>query len=411
VPNQNAEVEFNHNQDVQTDMQELRNSLLDVQSVRRGNIISEHRPIRIQLGTNYPSRLIALNPPRPSGRLNTVEPESDVEIRNANIENGDEFQEGANPNVVLNSHPTKFLSYQPNYNEYQNAPNTNFEHSLLYNDFNDPRLTAADQTVISANSNQITLLLYEGDFSRSSSQALTLAPRTVDGPTDPVEIKPDGEVIKLALPTNAPDRWEASLENIDHASLNDEESSDNEVIIDLDIDEIDADSYQLRMARVSFDGQGTDQPEVFTPIQLADPLDKNGENKMADRTELTSSDSFGGPPSELRFTLENTGDDRSVITDIRFDSTNTDATFIDNQEGGDTFRTENGDTLFADRIDRNNQESINELSINGGSQVTVELGQFRDGDGNSGRINMNGDQATITFTFDDGSQDTYVITG
>lgn len=268
VPNQNSEVEFNHNTDTQSDMQDLRNSILDVRSVKKVDdsyeIVSEHRSVKVQLGTNYPSRLIALNPPRPSGTIQTVDPESNVTITNAKIANAGEFDE--DPSPILDEHSTTFLSYEPNYNEYQDAPETRIEHSLLYNEFEGANTTVADQTVVSNNSNRITVVLYEGDFSYSSSRARSLNPRTVDGPTDWVEIEPEsGDTIQLTLPTNSRERWEESLQEIDHASLGGGGDSE-QVEIDLDTSKLDEDVYKLRVARVNFE-RDTGRKQKFTPIQ------------------------------------------------------------------------------------------------------------------------------------------------
>ena len=547
VPNQNAEVEFNHNQNVQTDLQDLRNSLLSVRSVERVDegdyeIVSEHRPTRVRIGTQYPERLVALNPPSPTGQLGTEDPGSEVSIENAEVVNPSAFD--GDPEALLDDFEstgfeTRFISYEPGYNEYRNAPETTFEHSLLYNQFDDADLVVRDQRLI--NDRRLNVVLFSGDISQASGQATTLDPETLDGPTAPINISASNDNIEFTIPTERPELWADEDviggefgEGATRARVPNPNAADDRVTIELEADE----TYQLRVARVGFDG-GAEENE-FTPIQLEDaaaapgegtellpgprvfnadedaddPLvpedeftlsadvssvgqtnderggttiqnaewylegddpglgnanemeadggylndvevgvedevstndleegdntiiirgqdsrgiwgedtdsvtvtvkdeEKNGgAQTMAERTELATSGSFGGAQSELRFTLENTGSSNSVITDITFDSTDTDAEFIDNQEGGDTFRTESGDTLFADRIDLNNQESINELSISGGNQVTVELGQFRDGDDNPGRINMDEDQASITFTFDDGSQDTYDITG
>ena len=521
VPNQNAEVEFNHNQDVQTDMQELRNSLLDVRSVRfdennEPKVVSEHRPVRVQLGTQFPERLIALNPTAPSGTLETED--GTFEIRNANVTS---TQFNQYEDDLIRSHDTKLIAYEPSYTEYQNSPITRFEHSLAYNDFDDANIETSNQRLIRGlNDNVIDVVLLEGDVSRSSSGSVTIDPETVDGPTERVPIEQDNGPIELEFTTNQPEVWENELSDI--ANVDSVTPSGDSVVVELNDSE-----YDLRMTTVRLEGDGGDGP--FTEIQKepteaagdgSEPvfntewLDQDGnqidetieiepgdmvpliievtgrtstepiqqkriepedldiagdinafeefsfpgdqetdtdgrvdvdvssadadsandgdefetyvtagddsdvvvfevvdEETMADRIEAASSDSFGGANSELRFTLDNTGGGDSMITDITIDSTDTNATFVENQAGGDTLRTEGGDTLFEDRIDIGNQENINNLNINDGNQATVELGQFRDGAGSGDRINMNGQQATITFTFDDGSQGTYIITG
>lgn len=72
VPNQNPEVEFNHNERVQGDMLELRNAILSAKST------GEDQQVTGELGTQLPARLIAINPADPSGALETTEPRSVV---------------------------------------------------------------------------------------------------------------------------------------------------------------------------------------------------------------------------------------------------------------------------------------------------------------------------------------------
>ncbi|MFC6788135.1 hypothetical protein ACFQFD_19860 [Halobaculum halobium] len=63
VPDQNREVEFLHNQEVQTDMVELSASV--AATGRTGSAA----PATVKLGTRYPSRTFFVNPPPASGRL------------------------------------------------------------------------------------------------------------------------------------------------------------------------------------------------------------------------------------------------------------------------------------------------------------------------------------------------------
>ena len=109
---------------------------------------------------------------------------------------------------------------------------------------------------------EINIVLFDGDISRSSAEAVTLDPQTLDGPTAPVPIEPQtGENITLRLPTSSLDTWEQAVGDLSGAQINDAESSENEVVI-----ELQGDQYELRMARVGFDG-GTVGEKQFTPIQ------------------------------------------------------------------------------------------------------------------------------------------------
>ena len=259
VPNQNAEVEFNHNQDVQTDMQDLRNSLLDVRSVRFDEnddpkVVSEHRPVRVRLGTQFPERLIALNPPRPSGTLETED--GTFEIRGAEVAST-EFDQYEND--LIRVHDTRLIAYEPSYTEYQEPPITRIEHSLGYNDFDGANITTSDQRLIRGlDDDIIDVILLDGDVSRSSSGSVTLDPETVDGPTERVPIRSDNGPIELEFTTNQPEVWEEALSDV--SSVNSVTPEGDSVIVVLENGE-----YDLRMTTVRLEGEGGD--ETFTNIQ------------------------------------------------------------------------------------------------------------------------------------------------
>ncbi|CAI50512.1 probable secreted glycoprotein [Natronomonas pharaonis DSM 2160] len=260
VPNQNAEVEFNHNSEVQSDMQDLRNSLLDLRSVEDTNgefrPVSEHRPVRVQLGTEYPARIVAVNPPSPAGTIETIDPVEPVRIEDAAVAGG-EFE--SSPEVLLDRDlDTTFLRYRPNYNEFQDPPDTVIEHSLLYNEFRNAELTVRGQTVIRPETNRINLVLFSGDISRSSSQAVTLDPETLDGPTGTIPLEPAGDEMRIQLPTRKPEIWEDELAGSPGVNVN---AEDDSITVELE------NEYDLRVTRVGFDG-GTED-DTLTPIQLS----------------------------------------------------------------------------------------------------------------------------------------------
>ena len=331
VPNQNAEVEFNHNQDVQTDMQELRNSLVDVRSVERieegeYEIVSEHRPARVRLGTQYPARLIALNPPAPTGTLETEKPGENVRLERAEVVDPSAYYddpEGVIEDFGQTGFETRFLTYSPGYNEYRNAPETVFEHSLLYNEFRneDERLELQDQQLITDRSeggSRLNIILFSGDISRASAQSITVDPETVDGPTAPIRITGEGgEDITLTLPTNAPDLWEERLEEQPNVDI---ETPGNTVEITLDGDE----THQLRLTRVAIDG-GTGS-NTFTPIQLKE-VPPEREQRSQFTTLIAETNAVGGGGNS--------------ISEIEFEwvaSNNPDSvTFeVENTQGGQT---------------------------------------------------------------------------
>jgi len=184
VPNQNAEVEFNHNQDVQTQIQELRNTIVSVPGA------TSSRSVSVTLGTQYPSRVIARNPGPPSGTLRTdgtADSDHHVPIRNAQAsgETGDYWTGTA---------PKRFnsgtLEYSPNYNVYGEAPTTYYEHSLAYNQFRSGNITLSDQNIVSGR--EITLVTLNGSLSRTSTGTTSVDVQPVSRSSRTVSVTDDG---------------------------------------------------------------------------------------------------------------------------------------------------------------------------------------------------------------------------
>ncbi|MEF8914400.1 DUF7289 family protein, partial [Natronomonas sp.] len=119
VPDANADVEFQHNNEVQRDMVDLRSGTTEAAAS------NEPRSRSIALGTDYPTRFVAVNPPAPTGRFQTVD--------GGNISaNHSEFDLGNVCGTGSDTPDTKFLVYEPNYNEYQNANPITIENTVTY---------------------------------------------------------------------------------------------------------------------------------------------------------------------------------------------------------------------------------------------------------------------------------------
>jgi hypothetical protein len=235
-------------------------------------IVSDHRPTSVRLGTQYPARLIALNPPAPVGQLQATDAPVNVTLENANVENRESYD--GDPVTLLDEFEssgfeTRFLRYQPNYNEYREAPETTLEHSLLYNEFQNTDLVVKDQRLIDGT--RLRVVLFSGSVPQPSDQTVSLDPATMDGPTAPINVTADpGENLNLTIPTRSPQVWESEDvigatfdEGATHARVID--NGTQQVTIQLEAGE----TYQLRAARVGFDGS-SNGPERFTPIQVSE---------------------------------------------------------------------------------------------------------------------------------------------
>ncbi|RLM56909.1 hypothetical protein DVK07_20565, partial [Halorubrum sp. Atlit-26R] len=78
VPTDNANVEFQHSQQVEDDFGDLRNDVL------RAGATGSTGSTQIQLGTRYPARTFFINPPPVSGSLET-EATGEIRVRNATV--------------------------------------------------------------------------------------------------------------------------------------------------------------------------------------------------------------------------------------------------------------------------------------------------------------------------------------
>ena len=253
VPAQNNAAEFEHSQDVQSNMQDLRASLLDIRDARENRY---QRPVRVGIGFRYDSRLFAVNPPPPEGAL-TTQDRGDLSISGANVVNDQDF-DNTEP-LFDRDHPTRLLTYRPNYNEYRNPPRTTFEHSLLYNRFEGANRTVTGQRTVDGDDRQLSLVTYSNDINRQGLST-TIDPETIDGatPTIPIEGE-NGDQFTVTLPTHSPSVWTDLIGNTT------ETGEPNARVVDSTAQSVTVElngRWYLQMARVGYEGR----PVAETPF-------------------------------------------------------------------------------------------------------------------------------------------------
>ncbi|ACV47852.1 MULTISPECIES: Ig-like domain-containing protein [Halomicrobium] len=203
VPNQNRAVEFNHNQDVRDQMQDLRNALVSIHGE------TATRSVTLTLGTRYPARLVAVNPGPASGTIRTSETaESGANLTIANAtasgETGD-FWNGTD-----RRYDTGFLVYQPSYNVYGQAPETAYENTVLSNRFADESLAETGQTMIDGK--RISLVTINGSLSRTQAGSTSLDLEPVSTSTTTVAVSNDSSNVTLSAATQLSEsEWDALL--------------------------------------------------------------------------------------------------------------------------------------------------------------------------------------------------------
>ncbi|MFC7323393.1 hypothetical protein ACFQMF_02235 [Halorubrum rutilum] len=186
VPQQNAQVEFQHFEEVRNDLVELRAGILQAGSTDR----PQYQTVR--LGTSYSTRLFAINPPAPAGTIRTVEAPP------ITISNG--TPEGT---VTI---PTRFLQYQPGYNEIDQSP-TWYDASVLYVDASEEGggIAVIEGQELVDNEEKVTIVALQREFRRSGTGRVTVELQPAVSPTDEI---PDGP-LTITIPTRLSESdWE-----------------------------------------------------------------------------------------------------------------------------------------------------------------------------------------------------------
>ncbi|MFC7068148.1 Ig-like domain-containing protein [Halobaculum lipolyticum] len=176
VPDQNREVEFLHNQEVQTDVVELSDS------VAAAGRVGSAAPQTVKLGTRYPSRAFFVNPPPATGRLSTNRSAADVSLSNVSVLRPDGAVDDEANDYWNDTEPvefdTAFLVYEPRYNNYREAPTTRYESGVVFNRFpSGSTLNVTDQRLVDGD--RITLVVVKGDLSASGVDATSVDPSAV----------------------------------------------------------------------------------------------------------------------------------------------------------------------------------------------------------------------------------------
>ncbi|TKX75289.1 hypothetical protein EXE46_03825 [Halorubrum sp. GN11_10-6_MGM] len=252
VPAQNNQAEFDHSQDLQSDMQDLRASLLDIRAASRNPY---QRPVRVSLGFRYDSRLFAVNPPSPRGTLATQD-RGPIDIQDARVVPSDADRYENTTPLFEQEHDTRLLTYRPGYNEYQNPPRTTFEHSLLYNRFEGANRTVTGQRTVDGDDRQLLLVAYSGDLDRQRFST-TIDPETLDGrtPTIPIEGETSDD-FTVTLPTHSPTVWTDLI-----GETTDEGEADARVVgstaqsVTIEL----TGTWDLQMARVGYNVNSVDE--------------------------------------------------------------------------------------------------------------------------------------------------------
>jgi hypothetical protein len=285
VPDQNRADEFDHNKQVHGDLQDVRNAVLSAVSNGAPQSAS------VGLGTEFQNRIFFLNPPDPAGTL-AVESGEPITIENAVGTETNGYW-----NTSIREYETATISYEPGYREYYTAPTTRYEHSLVYNAYEDSTVSTGDQRLLAGETISMIGLTGEGRTSHSGTASVDVTPLSAGSET--VQVTGEDDPIRLTIPTRAPDIWAEQFEEQTHVS--EIETGEDRVVVSLEtVDENDEPIvYDLRAGASGIDGsetrpqaaylvfEGSENTTVGQPIsaEIRDRYDNPvaGENVSVDR--------------------------------------------------------------------------------------------------------------------------------
>lgn len=367
IPDQNERVEFSHNQEVQSEMVELRGDI-----VSTADATAPASP-SVRLGEQFPTRLLFINPTPAAGTLRTVSlGDEAIGIRNVTaIGNGTGEQEYWN--VTERVYETTSLQYAPDYRVFQGAPNTLYDNTVTYNNFPRETNTSAlsEQAVI--NGNTITILPLVGEYAESGIGTVTPDIEPVSTRSQSVAIRDNASAgnITLSLPTRLNvSQWEALLAEEDNVRDVRQNSSDDEETV---VIELEPGQYELRMARIGIgEGLAETRPAYITAV------DGTEDRVAADRSRSITvevRDRFNVPQNQVNITASVNDSKGEILPATETTNVDGQATFkfvpdADNLSANETVPITFNETLSGTFVDGDGQS----LTVN----VTTEnaIGEF-----------------------------------
>ena len=395
VPQQNAQVEFQHYQDVQNDLIQLRNSISTAGQADTSQFT------RVMLGTTYQTRVATINPVDPAGTLRTSDE------YNITVDNGD----------ISKNVSTRFLEYEPRYNEIT-AGSIWYEHSVLYVDEGDRGTIRIieDQNLLTNRSNALRLTAVQNEFEETGTHRAVIEIYPTEKITE--SDLPAGE-LDITIPTrlNKSEYWGEQL------------GSDVDVTedyYDTSVHRLDLSSLSISSNNFKFNTVGIrEKPEADQPKQNVGPSSQRRSGSEEDRNDDTDESPTGDELSDDAVAYfdqnENGVYDESEETsytvvdleELDIDGTVRVAKDVTMNRGSlSGISIDAGNVIFEDSVVMKttgggqsiNFDSSNEIRLNngeiktegGGSDITLDAGTELNANG--ARVEGSGGGSTIKLT-------------
>lgn len=387
VPQQNKQVEFNHYSDLKDDFVRLQGDTISIAGA------DAMRSSSVTLGTQYPARTLGINPPPPQGQLEKTLTGTDFSATGTGT--------GPDVSALCGGSTTFGVQYTPSYSNFDAQPVT-FENGQVFIAGDSNNAFLETRTIINTDTETIRFYRLVGSIPTRSTAGtvnVELIGSNIIGQAGNNEFADETISVPTQLDTSD---WQEDL-TTDYSAFDADggsiSTSGNQAEIEI------PSGYRIRCYTI---GTGNTEPPAADEYDLS--IDATDPPGSASQT-IDSGGMSAGSNTKIEFTIENTGVSDVTIAEIAVVSTDTGATFVEDEDDGIEFENTDGTNLLDSRINigGNSQSLDSPTTIASGSSESFNLGQFRDGSGTGGTVNTNNQQVTIRLTFSDGSTKEYVV--
>ncbi len=288
VPAQNQDVEYEHTQTIEGQMEQLSAAFLSADE--NGSTKS----VALQLGVQYPTRVFGINPGTPVGTLNTSEMH---EVRFTGDTETAEFN-------------TSFVKYTPNYNLMQQETQYSIEHGLLVKDYDGSDNTRLKGTgaLFSSDDETVNLRLISSNLQESRMSTVVTAENV-----DTHKITTTSSDATLSLPTTLEkEEWNRTItgsEQVTDWNYSSSSSGVNRVNIEL------KNGTPINVNRVTA-GNPPPEGEIGIPPYIQNVTKTSINASLNSTTNLTveTMDIFGSHYDDVEINASTNGDRDGDLT-------------------------------------------------------------------------------------------------
>lgn len=215
IPVQEEETEIQHNRLIQNQLAGLNSQIISVGTT--GDV----RTQQLQLGTTFESRIIfgiipAINQPSPAGSLEYQRASNTIQLKNiSGLPPADDYWDGTR----TGNFETGFLTYEPQYRHFQDAPTTYIENGLVVDEYDDggaskEYIPEGDQNLIEGNNIRLSALTSDVNINTIGTRTAQAYPVSAPSQVITIQAADQNDPLELEVPTKMDeDTWDTLLDS------------------------------------------------------------------------------------------------------------------------------------------------------------------------------------------------------